>query len=251
MRIVVAGGTGLIGSALVEALREADHEAVPASPSTGVDTLTGEGVAEALAGADVVVDVTNRMEFEPAAILEFFTASTRTLLAAERAAGVRHHVVLSIVGTDLLPDSGYLAAKAAQEELVRGSGVPFSIVRATQFFEFLGMIAQGSAVGDRIVLPTADLQPVAARDVSAALADVATAPPRGGVLDLAGPERAPFARFVRPALAALGDGRPVDEDPATGYFGATLERDALVPRGEARIGATDFATWLSAQAARV
>ena len=249
MRIVVVGGTGLIGSALVELLREAGHEAVPASPSTGVDTLKGTGVAEALTGTDVVVDVTNSPSFEDGPVLDFFTRSTRTLLAAEREAGVGHHVALSIVGTDRVPGSGYLRAKVAQEELIRAGGVPFSLVRATQFFEFLGAIAAGSTQEGVVVLPAADLQPVAAAEVSAVLAEVAAGAPSGGHADLAGPDRRPFAEFVGPVLAAQGDDRPVRSDAGACYFGAVLEQDSLVPTGEARIAPTGFEAWLSRQPA--
>jgi uncharacterized protein YbjT (DUF2867 family) len=239
MRIVVAGGTGLIGSSVVESLRERGHEAVAASPSTGVDTITGAGLTAALRGADAVVDVTNKMVFEPEAITDFFTTSTRNLLAAEREAGVRHHVLLSIVGVDRLSHPGYLAAKAAQETLVAESGIPFTIVRATQFYEFLPTITAGFVQGDVIVPPTADLQPIAAADVAATLVDVVTSAPAEAAIDLAGPERAPFAHF----LTALGDPRPVKPDTAVGYFGVPIVQDSLVPQGEARIGQTTFETW--------
>ncbi|MCY1145445.1 NAD(P)H-binding protein [Actinoplanes sp. Pm04-4] len=243
MRIVVAGGTGLIGSKVVELLRPKGHDVVPAALETGVDTITGQGVAEALEGADAVVDVTNRMTFEPDVIMNFFTTSTRTLLEAGRAAGVRHHIVLSIVGVDRLSHPGYLNAKAAQERLVAESGRPYTIVRATQFFENLTTIGAGMAQGGVIVLPAADLQPIAAADVAGALADVVTGEPAGGVAEIAGPERASFARFVGPVLAAQGDERPVKEDPAAGYFGVPIVRDSLVPLGEARIGRTTFEEW--------
>lgn len=251
MRVVVVGGTGLIGSALVQRLREAGHEAVPASPSTGVDTLTGAGVADVLAGAAVVVDVTNSPSFEDGPVLDFFTRSTRTLLAAEREAGVRHHVALSIVGTDRVPESGYLRAKCAQEELIRAGAVPFTIVRATQFFEFLAMIGAGAAVGDAVVLPDADLQPIAAADVSAVLAEVASAVPLNGHLDLAGPERRPSTGFVGPVLAGRGDARVVTSSSGATYFGAVLERDSLVPTGPARIALTGFAEWEAGRPAHV
>lgn len=243
MRIVVAGGTGLIGSKVVALLRARGHDAVPAAPETGFDTITGQGVADTLTGADAVIDVTNRAVFEPEVVMDFFTTSTRNLLSAEKAAGVWHHVVLSIVGTDRLSHPGYLDAKAAQERLVAGSGTPFTIVRSTQFFENLAAMGAGSARGDRIVLPAADLQPIAAADVAAALTDVVTAPSSDGVVEIAGPERGTFSRFIGPVLAARGDTRPVTTDPGAGYFGVPIVRDSLVPVGEARIGATTFTQW--------
>ncbi|MEU8813185.1 NAD(P)H-binding protein [Actinoplanes sp. NPDC048796] len=245
MRVVVAGGTGLIGSKVVDLLRPLGHDVVIAAPQAGVDTISGRGVAEAFAGADAVVDVTNRAVFEPAVVMDFFTTSTRTLLEAGRAAGVRHHVVLSIVGVDRLSYPGYLDAKAAQERLVASSGVPFTIVRATQFFENLLTIGAGMAEDDVIVLPTADLQPVAADDVAAALVDVVLGAPAGGAVEVAGPERAPFARFVGPVLAADGDDRPVKPSAAASYFGVPIVRDSLVPLGAARVGRTSFQQWLS------
>ncbi|GIE82039.1 NmrA family transcriptional regulator [Actinoplanes philippinensis] len=248
MRVVVAGGTGLIGSKVVGLLRAQGHDVLPASPETGVDTISGQGVSEALEGADAVVDVTNKMVFEPKAILDFFATSTRTLLEAGREAGVRHHVVLSIVGTDRLSHPGYLDAKAAQEHLVTQSGTPFTIVRATQFFEFLTTIGAGFAQGDAIVLPAADLQPIAAADVAATLAEVATSAPLDGALEIAGPERAPFARFIGPALAAQGDSRPIRQDAGVGYFGVPIVHDSLVPVGEARIARTSFEDWSATHA---
>jgi uncharacterized protein YbjT (DUF2867 family) len=245
MRIVVVGGSGRIGSALVAHLRAAGHEAVPASPSTGVDTLTGAGVAAAVAGAQVVVDVSNSPSFADADVMEFFTTSTRTLLDAARAAGVEHYVALSIVGTDTLPDSGYLRAKTAQEELITASGLPFTIVRATQFYEFIDPIADSATIDGVVTLPEADFQPVAAADISALLADVVVGEP-AGVFDIAGPDRRPFAEFVRAALTARGDTRTVTSAPDAEYFGTRLQRGSLVPAGEARLLPTGFEEWLEA-----
>ncbi|WP_253258371.1 SDR family oxidoreductase [Pseudonocardia sp. N23] len=243
MRVVVVGGSGRIGSALVEHLRAAGHEAVPASPSTGVDTLTGAGVTEAVAGAQVVVDVSNSPSFADDDVLAFFTTSTRTLLDAARAAGVAHYVALSIVGTDTLPGSGYLRAKTAQEELITASGLPFTIVRATQFFEFIEPIADGSTVDGVVTLPAAQFQPVAAADVSALLAEVVVGEP-AGTFDIAGPDRRPFEEFVRETLAARGDTRTVSSAPDAEYFGTRLEPGSLVPAGEARLLPTRFEDWL-------
>ncbi|WP_433507333.1 SDR family oxidoreductase [Pseudonocardia halophobica] len=245
MRIVVVGGTGLIGKALVAALRERGHQAVPASPSTGVDTLTGAGLAEALAGAQVVVDVTNSPSFADGPVLDFFTRSTTTQLAAEREAGVGHHVALSIVGTDRLPDAGYLRAKVAQEELITGSGIPFTILRATQFFEFLGMIADSATEGGSVTVPEGAFQPVAAADVVGTLVELATGAPVGGTIDLAGPDRRTMEEFVREFLAAREDPRTVTTGPDARYFGTAIG-DALVPTGDARIGVTRFEDWLKA-----
>ncbi|MFR9802985.1 SDR family oxidoreductase [Pseudonocardia sp. RS010] len=245
MRIVVVGGTGLIGSALVEALRGWEHEVVPASPSTGVDTVTGAGVADALGGAQVVVDVTNSPSFEDGPVLDFFTRSTTTVLAAEREAGVGHHVALSVVGTDRPPEAGYLRAKVAQEELVTASEIPFTILRATQFFEFLGTIADAATQEDTVTLPEGSFQPVAAADVVAALAELATGAPLGRTVDLAGPDRRTMEEFVREVLASREDPRTVATSPDARYFGTTIG-DALVPAGEARIGATRFEDWLKA-----
>lgn len=249
MKIVVIGGTGRIGSQVVEQLRERGHDAVPAAPSTGVDTLTGAGVAEALAGADTVVDVSNSPSFAPDDVLAFFTASTRTLLAAEQAAGVRHHVVLSIVGADRAPDSGYLRAKVAQEELVVASGVPFTILRATQFFEFLAAIADGATQDGVVRATTGAIQPIAARDVVAAVVDVTLAEPVGGIVEVAGPERFRMDELLRAELAAAGDPREVVSDPEARYFGTLLDDTTIVPLGgDARTGATTLAAWKAAQA---
>jgi uncharacterized protein YbjT (DUF2867 family) len=244
VKVVVIGGSGLIGSKVVAKLREHGHEAVAASPNSGVNTLTGEGVAEAMDGAAVVVDVSNSPSFEDAAVLEFFETSTRTLLAAESAAGVGHHVALSIVNADGVPDSGYLRAKVAQERLITSSGVPFSIVRATQFFEFLEGIAQAATEGDTVRLPSALIQPLAADDVAAAVAKVAVSAPLNGIVEIAGPEAFGFDTFVAAGLAARNDPRRVVVDPAATYFGAKLDERSLLPGDGAQLGATSLEEWL-------
>ncbi|MDP9793460.1 uncharacterized protein YbjT (DUF2867 family) [Catenuloplanes nepalensis] len=242
MKIVVIGGTGLIGSKVVARLAAEGHEAVAASPSSGVDSITGQGLDTALAGAEVVVDVTNAPAWGEEEVLHFFTTSTGNLLAAARKAGVRHHVAVSIVGADRLPGSGYLRAKVAQEELIKESGVPYTIVRATQFFEFIAGIAQNSTVGSEVRIPTAKFQPVAADDVAAVVAEVATSPAADGTMQVAGPEVFEFPEIVARALE--GDPRTVVADPAVGYFGAALPDDGLIPAaGTARLGAVDYATW--------
>lgn len=248
MKIVVIGGSGLIGRHLTVQLSQKGHEAIAASPTSGVNALTGEGLAEVLSGADAVVDVSNSPSFEDAAVLDFFERSGRNLLAAEREAGVKHHVALSIVGTDRLEGNGYFRAKVAQERLIKDSGIPFTIVRATQFFEFVAIIAQGSVDGDRIVVPDADFQPIAAADVAAALADIALSPPPNATIEIAGPERLPFRDFVARRIAADGDHREVLADRAARYFGAALETGSLVPEhvGAARLGPTRFESWLAA-----
>src|SRR5262245_22588633 len=244
MKIVVIGGSGLIGKKLIHRLRGRGHEAVSASPSSGVNTITGEGLAEALAGADVVVDVTNSPSWEDQAVLEFFETSTRNILAAEAAAGLKHHVALSVVGADRMPDSGYMRAKVAQERLIKGGKVPYTILRATQFFEFLGAIAGPGA--DTVPVPDAPMQPLAADDVAAALADVAVGSPANGMLEVAGPESLSMAAFVGKALAASGDTRRVVADPQARYYGAALDDLGLTPRrANARIGPTRFEVWLS------
>jgi uncharacterized protein YbjT (DUF2867 family) len=245
MKLVVIGGSGLIGSKLVTKLRDHGHEAVPASPNTGVNTLTGEGLADALGGADVVVDVSNSPSFEDAAVLEFFETSTHNLLDAEAAAGVGHHVALSVVGTDRLPDSGYLRAKLAQEKLIEGSSIPYSIVHATQFFEFVGRIADGATEGDTVRLPPVLFQPMAADDVAAALGRVAVGEPLGGSVEIAGPEQFRFDELVRRALVARDDPRTVVADPDARYFGAKLGERSIVPGEGARLGETRFEDWLS------
>jgi uncharacterized protein YbjT (DUF2867 family) len=242
MKIVVIGGSGLIGKKLIPILRTWGHEAVPASPSSGVNALTGAGLAQALAGADVVVDVTNSPSFEDAAVLEFFETSTRNLLAAETAAGVKHHVALSVVGADRLPDSGYMRAKFAQEKLIKAGKVPYTIARATQFFEFLGAIA---GPGTAVHLPTAPMQPMAADDVATALADVTVGAPVNGIVELAGPEALPLAEFVRRFLTATGDKRTVVADPQASYFGTKLDDRGLKPGSNARLGPTRFEEWFA------
>lgn len=245
MKIVVIGGTGLIGSKLVAKLRQQGHEAVAASPKSGVNAVTGEGLAAALAGADVVVDVANAPSWEPAAVLDFFQRSSKNLVAAEVAAGVKHHVALSIVGTERSPDNSYFLAKLAQETIIKSGAVPYSIVRATQFFEFLGAIAETGATGDRIVVPSALFQPIAANDVADRLAEVAMGQPLNGTIDIAGPEKAPFNEFIAHRLKASGDGRPVIGDPEALYYGAPIDDTSLNPLGEARLGKTPLATWLA------
>ncbi len=245
MKIVVIGGSGLIGSKLVDQLREQGHDPLPASPDSGVDTLTGEGLAEALEGAQVVVDVSNAPAWEDAAVLDFFQNSTRNVLAAEAAASVGHHVAASVVGADRLPDSGYLRAKVAQEELIKAGTVPYTIVRATQFFEFIGRIADAGADGDTIRLSPALMQPMAADDVAAALADVATNEPVNGIVEVAGPEQLRLDELARRALAAKNDPRTVTADVHARYFGTELDDQSLTPGNEPRIAPTRFEDWLS------
>jgi uncharacterized protein YbjT (DUF2867 family) len=248
MRIVVVGGTGLIGSKVIENLGAAGHDAVPASPQSGVDSVTGAGLPEALAGADVVVDVTNSPSFADDDVMNFFVSSTSHLVAAEREAGVGHHVALSIVGTDRLPDSGYLRAKVAQEDLIARSGVPYTIVRATQFFEFTTAIADSSVVDGKVHLSTAHYQPMAAVDVSAAVARAAVAAPLGGVREIGGPERVRMSDFVGAALVAAGDPREVVADPHARYFGTELPDDSLCPGPDAELGVTTYDVWVKERA---
>jgi uncharacterized protein YbjT (DUF2867 family) len=243
MKIVVIGGTGLIGSKTVAILRQGGHEVVAASPNTGVNTITGEGLKEAVAGAQVVIDLANAPSWEDKAVLEFFEASGRNLLAAETAAGVRHHVALSIVAIDRT-DNGYFRAKVAQEKLIKTSGIPYTIVRSTQFLEFLRGIADLSADGNIVRLPPVLFQPIAADDVAANVADVALAPPRNGIVEIAGPERAPFNEIVARYLKAVGDPREVVSDPEARYGGGRVEEKSLVPLGEARLGRIGLDEWL-------
>jgi uncharacterized protein YbjT (DUF2867 family) len=243
MKIVVIGGTGLIGSKTVAILRRGGHELVAASPKSGVNTLTGEGLKAAMAGAQVVIDLANSPSFEDKAVLEFFQTSGRNLLAAEAAAGVRHHVALSIVGTDR-SDNGYFRAKVAQEKLIEASGIPYTIIRSTQFMEFLGGIAASSADGNVVRISPGLFQPIAADDVAAVVADVALAAPRNGIVEIAGPQRAPFNEIVARYLKAVGDPREVVRDPEARYFGGRVEERSLVPLGEARLGRIGFEEWL-------
>jgi uncharacterized protein YbjT (DUF2867 family) len=250
MKIVVIGGTGLIGSKTVAMLRQGGHEVLAASPNTGVNTITGEGLTEAMAGTQVVVDLANSPSFEDRAVLEFFETSGRNLLAAEAAAGVRHHVALSIVGTDRMPDNGYFRAKVAQEQLIEASGIPYTIIRSTQFLEFLGCIAASSADGNMVRLSPGLFQPIAADDVAAIVAEVALAAPRRGIVEIAGPERAPFNEFVARYLKAVGDPREVVPDPEARYYGGRVEERSLVPLGDARLGRIGFDEWLRRSPAR-
>ncbi|BAY49422.1 NAD-dependent epimerase/dehydratase [Scytonema sp. HK-05] len=245
MKIVVIGGSGLIGKKLVSKLQKLGHEAVAASPSSGVNAVTGEGLAEALVGAQVVVDVTNSPSFEDAAVLEFFLESSRNLLAAEADAGVGHHIAVSIVGADRIPDSGYMRAKVAQEKLIQSAAIPYTIVRATQFFEFIEtIIAQFPTDGQTVHLPPAFIQPILSEDVADALVDITLGAPVNGIIDLAGPERFRFEEIVRQFLSATHDSRQVVVDTHARYFGAALN-DQLVPQGNSLIGSTRFEDWLN------
>lgn len=247
MKIVVIGGTGLIGSKMVERLRKRGHDVFAAAPSSGVNTLTGDGLDAAMAGTDIVVDLANSPSFEDKAVMEFFQLSGRNLMAAEKRAGVAHHLALSVVGTDRLPASGYLRAKAAQEKLIRDSGMAYTIVHSTQFFEFLGGIARNGAAGQDLRLSSAFIQPIAADDVADALVDYALAAPRNGVVEIGGPDRFPMAELVQRYLRATGDARKVIADPVAPYFGAVLAPDSLVPGADAHLGKVDFPTWLQRQ----
>ena len=245
MKIVVVGGTGRLGSQVVAELQGRGHEAVAAAPSTGFDTISGAGVVEGLNGADVVVDVSNSPSFEAAAVLEFFQTSTTTLLEAERKVGVGHHVVLSIVGTDRAPDSGYLRAKVAQERVVEGGGVPYTIVRATQFFEFLGQIADSATTDGTVCVTSATLQPIAVHDLAVIVADVAEGAPENAVIEVGGPEAIGLDELVRRVLSAADDPRTIVADDAVPYFGQVLEDATLTPGPDARFGPTRLDDWLS------
>src|SRR5262245_13029118 len=244
MKFVRIGGTGLIGSKLVTRLREHGHEAVPASPDTGVNTLTGEGLANVLQGAAVVVDVSNSPSFEDAAVLEFFTTSTRNLLKAAGTAGVKHYVALSVVGTERLSKSGYFRAKSAQEELIRKSPISYSIVHATQFFEFVKRITDDATVGTSVRLPPVLIQPIAADDVAKAVGPIAVGAPVNGIVEVAGPQQFRFDELIRLGLAARNDPREVVVDPHARYFGVELGERSLVPAGDARLGEVSFQEWL-------
>jgi uncharacterized protein YbjT (DUF2867 family) len=248
MKIVVIGGHGRIGSEIVEKLGEHGHEAVAADLDTGVNTVTGEGLAETFGGADVVVDVSNSPSFEDDAVLEFFQTSTRNLLIAEQAARVGHHVALSVVGSDRLPDSGYLRAKVAQEKLIEASSIPYTIVRSTQFYEFVDAIADAATEGDTVRLPTARIQPIAADDAARAVARIAVGTPAEGIVEIAGPEPYRFDDLIRYDLGAHDDPRRVVADPDARYFGTTLTNDSLLPGENAQLGETRFEDWLGVPA---
>lgn len=245
MKIVIIGGTGLIGSKTAERLRKNGHEVVAAAPSTGVNTITGEGLAEVLGNTEVVIDLANSPSFEDKAVLEFFETSGKNLAAAEKAAGVKHHVALSIVGADRLPDSGYLRAKVAQEKIIRDAPIPYTIVRSTQFLEFLGGIAQSGTVGDTTGLSTGNLQPIASDDVADFVTEAALAAPANGIIEIAGPERARLCDFVARYLKAIGDTRTVVADPDAHYFGTKLRDGSLVSDNNPRIGRIDFDGWFA------
>jgi len=246
MKFIIVGGTGLIGSRLVAKLNQSGHAAVPASPRTGVNTLTGDGLGAALEGADAVVDLSDSPSFEERAVMDFFQTSTTNQLAAERDAGIGVHIALSVVGADRLPEGNYLRAKVAQETLIRESGRPFSLVRATQFFEFVSRIADAQTVDGVVRVPPGSMQPMAADDVVAALARVATGAPLNATHEVGGPEPFPMAELIRLAFAASGDTRPIVADPAARYFGALVPGDELLPGAGAELAPTRFADWLTA-----
>ncbi|MGH8817460.1 MAG: SDR family oxidoreductase [Achromobacter pestifer] len=250
MKILVIGGTGLIGSKLVKRLIERGHDAIGAAPSTGVNTITGEGLDDALAGVDVVVDVANSPSFEDKAVLEFFQTSGRNLLAAEAKAGVRHHVALSVVGTHRLAESGYFRGKIAQEALIEAADIPYTIVHSTQFFEFLGGIVQSGTQGNEVRLSPAYVQPIASDDVALAMADATLGAPVNGIVEIAGPHRVRLAELAQRYMGKTGDARTVQADASARYFGALLNDDTLVPGTRPRLGTIDFDTWFSQSGAR-
>ena len=245
MKIVIIGGTGLIGSKTVERLRRKGHAVVAASPNSGVNTITGEGLSEALADAQVVLDLSNSPSFEDQAVLKFFETAGRNLLAAEAAAGVQHHIALSVVGSERLPESGYLRAKMAQERLIRESGVPYTIVRSTQFLEFLPGIAQSGTVGNEVTVSSAYFQPIASDDVADVMADVAVSAPADGMIEIGGPDKVRMSDLVERFLEMTNDTRTVIADPHARYFGAELDDQSLVPGKDARLGEIRFQDWLS------
>ena len=251
MKIVVIGGTGLIGSTLVNELQKQGHEAVAASPNTGVNSITGEGLADALKGASVVVDVTNSPSWEDAAVLKFFETSTRNLLTGEAAAGVGHHVAVSVVGTERLLESGFFRAKIAQENLIKASSIPYTIVRATQFFEFVKGLADISVEGDKVHLAPVLFQPMAADDVATGISRIAVGPPANGIVEIAGPEQFRLDELVRRRLATLEDPREVVTDPNARYSGAKVSEKTLLPGNNARLGETRFEVWLTQPAAQI
>lgn len=247
MKIVIIGGTGRIGSKVAERLRSKGHDVVQSAPSTGVDTLTGEGLADVLAGAQVVLDVSNSPSFEPSAVLSFFERSTSNLLKAELAAGVGHHVALSIVGIERSPDNGYFRAKVAQEDLIKRGGVPYTIVRSTQFLEFLGGIADEATVDNTARVSSGAFQPIAANDVATFVAEATIGKPESQTIEIAGPEKKPMSDFISEYLAAVGDSRKVVADPDAKYFGSRVDDQSLVPLGPAKLGKLDFRTWNAQQ----
>src|SRR6476660_7726213 len=251
MKIVVIGGSGLIGSKVIKILSGLGHEAVPASPNSGVNTLTGEGLAEVLKGAQVVVDVSNSPSFEAVAVMNFFQTSTRNLLSYEAAAGVGHHVALSIVGSERLPESGYLRAKVAQEKLINEGSIPYSIIHSTQFFEFVKRIADEATTGNSVHLPPVLFQPIASDDVVSALFAVATSSPLNGAIEIAGPDAFRFDELIRQRLRALNDSREVIADPHAKYFGTELSERSIVPDDMAQLGKTRFEDWLSSSAGQL
>lgn len=246
MKIVVIGGSGLIGSKVVSNLTNLGHQVIAGSPATGINTVTGEGLPEALKGADIVIDVANSPSFEDQAVLDFFTTSGTNLLAAEKEAGVQHHIALSVVGTQLLSESGYFRGKIMQEKLIRGSGMPYTIVHSTQFFEFLGGIAQSATQGQIVRLSAAYVQPISSDDVASAVTEVALDTPRNGVVEIAGPERFRLAELVQKFLNLKGDTRSVVTDSQARYYGALLSDVVLLPAGDARVGSVNFADWFKA-----
>jgi uncharacterized protein YbjT (DUF2867 family) len=248
MKIVINGGTGLIGSKTVARLRSAGHEIVAGSPQTGLNSITGEGLAEALKGAQVIIDLSNSPSFEDAAVLGFFRKSTGNLIAAAKANGVKHYIALSVVGTERLPTSGYFRAKMAQEELIKNSDIPYTIVHSTQFFEFLGAMVKSWELGNKVVVPTALIQPIASDDVADVMAEVALAPPRNGMLEISGPERFHIHDLVAQYMATAGDSRPVETSADALYFGARLEATSLVSDNNPRLGKINFDRWFAASA---